>query len=61
MAKCGKCSGFFEGRKDAPDYEPGKGNCVMEKESNKGKFWLSKPVSVDSEGCSDYKPSIKIA
>ncbi len=33
------------------DYEQGKGDCVIQQQDEKGKFWLSKPVSQDNEGC----------
>lgn len=55
MATCGTCTSFFEIPKDAGDYEPGKADCVTEKEDEKGKYWLSKPVFRSSESCPLYK------
>ena len=60
MSKCKLCSQFFVIQEDAADYEEGKGNCVLENEGGKGKYWISKPRFVDSEACSNYKPSMKI-
>ena len=61
MATCGKCRSFFEDSKDALNYEPGKGVCVMERESAKGKFWTSKPVFLDLNACDNFKTSIRPA
>nr|AIS23707.1 4-isopropylbenzyl-succinate synthase gamma subunit [Thauera sp. pCyN2] len=52
---CKVCSYFFPIPEDADDYATGKGDCVTEKEDEKGKFWLSKPVYETSECCSSYK------
>ena len=57
MATCEECAFFFPIPKDADDYEAGKGDCVIEKRDEKGKYWLSKPVFVNSETCSEFQKS----
>ncbi len=52
MAKCADCSFFFGIPECDLDYEQGKGDCVIQQQDEKGKFWLSKPVFQDDEGCS---------
>jgi len=61
MSECGKCHQFFKSGGNAADDADKSGNCVMEKTSNKGKYWISKPVTVDSKGCPEFKPFIKVA
>jgi benzylsuccinate synthase/naphthyl-2-methylsuccinate synthase gamma subunit len=51
MSTCKDCSYFFPVSQDAYDYEQGKGDCVNEKEDEKGKYWLSKPIFEDTEQC----------
>jgi benzylsuccinate synthase/naphthyl-2-methylsuccinate synthase gamma subunit len=55
MAKCAECSFFFKLPEDADDYEQGKGDCVNEKEDEKGKYWTSKPVFEDTEACKTFQ------
>lgn len=52
MANCGECASFFKIPTGDSDYEPGKGDCVMEQRDQKGKFWLSKPVLESDTACS---------
>ena len=54
MANCGDCSFFFMVPENADDYEPGKGDCVTEKRDEKGTYYLSKPVFVATETCSNF-------
>jgi benzylsuccinate synthase len=57
MATCEECGFFFAIPEDADDYEVGKGDCVTEKKDEKGKYWLSKPVFVNSETCIEFQKS----
>ncbi|QTA92878.1 benzylsuccinate synthase gamma subunit family protein [Desulfonema magnum] len=52
MSKCADCAFFFRIPEGDLDYEQGKGDCVMEQQDEKGKFWLSKPVFESDEACS---------
>lgn len=54
MAKCSECEFFFPIPEGEDDYEKGKGDCVNEKEDEKGKYWLSRPVFETSEQCAHY-------
>lgn len=54
MATCEGCDFFFPVPSDADDHEAGKGDCVSQKEDEKGKYWLSKPVSVNSDRCNAF-------
>jgi benzylsuccinate synthase len=56
MANCSECAGFFKIPEADLDYEPGKGDCVMEKRDQKGKFWLSKPVLESDAACGNMQP-----
>jgi len=49
MPKYGDHKNFFPIPEDADDFEPGKGDFVVEQKDEKGKFWLSKPVFADQE------------
>jgi len=55
MSTCEACSFFFPIPEDADDYEPGKGDCVLEKKDEKGKYWLSKPVLKETESCANFQ------
>ena len=55
MATCQKCEFFFAVGEGEDDHEPGKGDCVVQKEDEKGKYWLSKPVFENSERCGLYR------
>jgi len=57
MATCKECSYFFSVPEDAGDFEPGKGDCVTQKEDAKGKYWLSKPTVNASPSCQTFKKS----
>lgn len=57
MATCEECAFFFAIPEDADDFEAGKGDCVTEKRDEKGKYWLSKPVFVNSETCNEFQKS----
>ena len=58
MAICAECKSFFSVPDNADDYEPGKGDCVIEEKDEKGKFWLFNSTMGNSvEGqCKDFKP-----
>ena len=53
MATCGECVSFFKIPEGDLDYEDGKGDCVMERQDQKGKFCLSKPV-FEKDGACDH-------
>ena len=55
MATCSSCTLFFPVPENAGDYEPGKGDCVTEKQDEKGKYWRSKPVFENDETCETYQ------
>ena len=55
MATCEKCTNFFLVPHDADDFEAGKGDCVTQKEDEKGRYWLSKPVFNRYEACPEFK------
>ncbi|KGP76076.1 benzylsuccinate synthase bssC [Desulfosporosinus sp. Tol-M] len=55
MATCAECKSFFSIPENADDFEPGKGDCVIEEKDEKGKFWLSK-TTMETGGCKDFKP-----
>ncbi len=55
MAICAECKSFFPVPDNADDYEPGKGDCVIEEKDEKGKFWLSKST-MGKEQCKNFKP-----
>ncbi len=57
MANCAECKSFFPVPENADDYEPGKGDCVIDEKDEKGKFWLSKPVVGNSDAgqCKNFK------
>jgi hypothetical protein len=54
MTTCKECTYFFPVPENAGDFEPGKGDCVTEKEDAKGKYWLSKPTTNASKSCPTY-------
>ena len=49
MPTYGENKNFFAVPEDADDFEPGKGDFVVEVKDEKGKYWLSKPVFADQE------------
>ncbi len=51
MATCGECASFFAIPAGDLDYEKGKGDCVVQQQDQKGKFWLSKPVKDTDVAC----------
>lgn len=55
MATCRGCECFFPVAQGEDDYELGKGDCVLQKEDEKGRYWLSKPVFETSERCDSYR------
>jgi len=57
MTTCKDCTYFFQVPENAGDFEPGKGDCVTEKEDAKGKYWLSKPTTNASLSCPTYNKS----
>ena len=57
MTTCKDCTYFFSVPESADDFEPGKGDCVTEKEDAKGKYWLSKPTTNASFSCPTYNKS----
>jgi benzylsuccinate synthase len=54
MTTCANCVFFFPVPEDAGDYEPGKGDCVTEKQDAKGKYWTSTPVFENDESCDAF-------
>lgn len=52
---CKQCVSFLLIPAEADDFETGKADCVLEKEDEKGKYWLSKPVSENSEQCDAFR------
>lgn len=57
MATCKNCAYYFPVPESAGDYEPGKGDCVTEKEDDKGKYWLSVPTMEVSASCEKFNNS----
>jgi len=57
MATCQGCEYLFPVSEGESDFEPGKADCVLQKEDEKGKYWLSKPVFENSERCAHYQKS----
>lgn len=53
---CKGCANFFPVPDGEDDYESGKADCVREKEDEKGKYWLSRPVFEHSAQCEAYHP-----
>ncbi len=51
---CKQCANFFLVPTEADDFETGKADCVLEKEDEKGKYWLSKPVFESSTQCDAF-------
>ena len=49
MPKYGDHKNFFPIPEDADDFEPGKGDFVVEIKDEKGEYWLSKSVFADQE------------
>jgi benzylsuccinate synthase len=56
MADCSECASFFKIPQGDLDYEPSKGDCVMEMQDQKGKFWLSRPVMETDAACGKMQP-----
>lgn len=55
MATCKECSFFFRIPETDLDYEEGKGDCVIQRQDQKGKFWLSKPRLAADPACEEIK------
>ena len=55
MGSCKECEYFFPVPEGEDDYEAGRADCVVQKEDEKGKYWLSKPVFEKSERCDLYR------
>ena len=55
MATCGECGLFFKIPESDLDYEKGKGDCVMQKQDQKGKYWVSRPVCESDQACDQKK------
>ncbi|AYH43238.1 benzylsuccinate synthase gamma subunit family protein [Azoarcus sp. DN11] len=51
---CKQCANFFPVPHGADDYEAGKADCVRQKEDEKGKYWLSKPIFENSTQCEAF-------
>ena len=49
MPKYGESGQFFKIPEEADDFEPGKGDFVVQMKDEKGTYWLSKPVFADQE------------
>lgn len=58
MSKCKNCNFFVRVPEDADDFNPGKGDCITEKQDEKGKYWLSRPVFEDMESCGNFKKAV---
>lgn len=58
MSVCSECKFFFPIPEDEDDYEPGKGDCVTEKQDDKGKWWVSRTVmeNDDASKCPEFGP-----
>lgn len=52
---CKQCANFFPIPAEADDYETGKADCVLEKEDEKGNYWLSKPVFENVTECDAFR------
>ena len=50
MKTCNECEFFFSVPEGADDYAKGRGDCVIPKEDEKGKYWLSS-IKLDSNPC----------
>jgi hypothetical protein len=61
VATCKECKYFFSIPEEYDDYEPGKGDCVVERVDTKGKWWMSKPVmeNTDASKCQDFASNKK--
>jgi hypothetical protein len=57
VATCAECKSFFSVPEDADDFEPGKGDCVVEVKDAKGKYRLSK-LTMSDKGCNDFKAKV---
>jgi len=57
MDTCQGCVNLFPVPEAEEDFQPGKADCVLQKEDEKGKYWLSKPIFENSERCSLYHKS----
>jgi benzylsuccinate synthase len=55
MSRCADCASFFKIPAGDLDYEDGKGDCVRERQDQKGRFWLSRPVLESDSGCEEMK------
>ena len=49
MIKYGESNHFFPIPEDAADYEPGRGDFVVQRKDEKGTYWHLKPVFADME------------
>jgi len=56
MVKCEECASFFKIPESDLDYQKGKGDCVLKRQDQKGKYWLSKPVFASDPGCDQIRP-----
>ncbi len=54
MTTCKDCAFFFSIPEDADDFEKSKGDCVTQKDDEKGRYWLSKPVFENDQCCSVF-------
>lgn len=54
MTTCKDCAFFFSIPEDADDFEKSKGDCVTQKEDEKGRYWLSKPVFENNPCCGAF-------
>jgi benzylsuccinate synthase len=56
MATCSECKLFFKIPESDLDFEAGKGDCVVQRQDQKGKYWLSKPVFESDSACDQLAP-----
>ena len=54
MTTCKECEFFSAISENADDFEKHKGDCVTEKEDEKGKYWLSRPVFESNPCCGTF-------
>lgn len=54
MTTCKECEFFSSIPENADDFEKNKGDCVTEKEDEKGKYWLSRPVLESTPCCGTF-------
>ena len=61
MRTCSMCKNWFPIPEKYPDYEEGKGDCVLEHEDDKGKWWTAKVVDGknNADQCPHFSPKLE--